>query len=323
MKTVILGGGALGSIIAAHLCNAGHQVSVVAREPRASLLAREGIRITGLVDTVARVPVITDVSSVREADLVINALKTYQSAAVLKAMRLDSRPVAFSVQNGVYKNTELAAVFGQEQVLGATAMISGEVLPDGATRFTTNESLSIGELSGADSARSREIAGMLKSAGINAVVAPDIKSMEWSKYVMFVPVFCLALIARQETHRFLSHPRSAAVMAALAREMAQLASAEGVPLSDSGSFSVAALARVGFEEAVQAVRGHGARMGQAAPTHKVSGLQDLERGRATEVEEIAGYALRRSLELGLRLPTLRTCYHLCSAISPVPAEAPA
>ena len=49
--------------------------------------------------------------------------------------------VAFSVQNGVFKNKELAAVFGAEQVLGATALVSGEVLADGSTRFTNNDPL--------------------------------------------------------------------------------------------------------------------------------------------------------------------------------------
>ena len=60
MKTVILGGGALGTILAAHLHRAGYEVSVVAREPRASLLARDGIRITGLSELTAAVPVHTD-----------------------------------------------------------------------------------------------------------------------------------------------------------------------------------------------------------------------------------------------------------------------
>lgn len=68
--------------------------------------------------------------------------------------------------------------------------------------------------------------------------------------------------------------------------------------------------------AVRMVRAYGAQLARKALRHKVSGLQDLERGRPTAVEEIAGYAWRRSDELGLALPTLRTCYHLCSAISP-------
>lgn len=317
MKTVVLGGGALGSVIAAHLCNSGNDVTIVAREPRASLLQRDGVRITGLIEMVARVPIETDVSAVREADLVINALKTHQSAAALAALRLKGPALAFSVQNGVYKNRELAGIFGREQVLGASAMIAAEVLPDGATRFTLNDGLPIGELGGGETPRVVEVVGMLRRSGISAVVSNDIEGVEWTKYAFFVPTFCLALITRQETHRFLSHAQGARVVAALAREMAQLAQAEGVQLAEGGGLSAAQLSRVDFEEAVRTVQAFGARFAQIAPKHKISGLQDLERGRPTEIEETVGYALRRSKELGLSLPVLSTCYSLCSAISPV------
>ena len=65
---MILGGGALGAILAAHLHRAGEDVAVVAREPRASVLTRDGIRITGLTEFTAKVPVYTDPSVANDAD---------------------------------------------------------------------------------------------------------------------------------------------------------------------------------------------------------------------------------------------------------------
>jgi len=323
MKTVILGGGALGSIIGAHLHRAGNEVVIVAREPRASLLEREGVRITGLQEFVARVPVVRDPAQAGEADLYINALKTFQSADVLPRLRARPGAMAFSVQNGVYKNTELAAVLGAEAVLGAMAMISGEVLPDGAVRFTMNDSLQVGEQGGGASERSRAVAEMLEKSGVRTTASSQIRSVEWSKYAIFVPSFCLAVITRQETHRFLQHEGTARVTVALAREMAQLAKAEGIELIASGPFSAAALARVGFDEAVGMARAFGDLLAANAPRHKVSALQDLEKGRRTEVDEIVGHALRLADGLGLDLPTLRTCHGLCSGISAGVAGLPA
>lgn len=57
-----------------------------------------------------------------------------------------------------------------------------------------------------------------------------------------------------------------------------------------------------------------------APSHKVSGLQDLERGRGTEVDAIVGHAAHRARELGLQLPVLQSCWHLCSAIDAAAAD---
>lgn len=317
MKTVILGGGALGSIIGAHLHRAGGDVVIVAREPRASLLARDGVRITGLSEFVAQVPVVRDVSEAVDGDLYINALKTFQSPGVMQGLRARKGAVGLSVQNGVYKNTELAAALGSEGVLGASAMISGEVVADGSVRFTMNESLQIGEPGGGLSERSQAVARLLEKSGINATASPAIHSVEWSKYAIFVPSFCLAVITRQETHKFLQHPGTAAVTVALAREMALLAKAEGVELLESGAFSAAALAKAAdVDEAVRIVRAFGDKLAAAAPLHKVSGLQDLERGRATEADEIVGHACRLAAKRKLDTPTLRTCYGLCSAISP-------
>jgi 2-dehydropantoate 2-reductase len=315
VKTVILGGGALGAILAAHLHRAGEDVAVVARDPRASVLRRDGIRISGVSEFTAKVPVYTEPSAANDADLVIVALKTHQSPPVVRELRPKQGAVAFSVQNGVFKNEELAAVFGASNVPGAIALVSGEVMTDGSIRFTNNDPICVGEAGQESASRSEPIVAMLRRAGIAAEVSNDIRALEWSKFTMFVPLFCGAIITRQETSRFLRNVDSARVVAALSREMAQLASAEGVLLQPGAGLSAAAMAQVGFESAVRIVRDVGAYYEQKAPRHKVSGLQDLERGRQTEVEETVGFALRRSEELGLDLATLRTCYHLCRAIA--------
>ena len=102
---------------------------------------------------------------------------------------------------------------------------------------------------------------------------------------------------------------------------ARLARAEGIALPDAGGgYSAAALERADDAAALAAVLAYGERMRTAAPAHKVSGLQDLERGRPTEVEETVGFAVRRAAALGLDCPALRTCHGLCSAISPPLAQ---
>jgi ketopantoate reductase len=53
---------------------------------------------------------------------------------------------------------------------------------------------------------------------------------------------------------------------------------------------------------------------QGATAIKVSTLQDLERGRRLEVDEILGYAVRKGAELDVRLPTVETCYRLLTGV---------
>jgi 2-dehydropantoate 2-reductase len=86
MRFVILGAGALGSILAGHLARAGEDVVVVARGYRADYMRQHGITLTGLADFTIACPVITDPLALREADVLIVAVKTYDMAAALASL---------------------------------------------------------------------------------------------------------------------------------------------------------------------------------------------------------------------------------------------
>jgi ketopantoate reductase len=127
MRFVILGAGALGSIIAGHLARAGEDVMVVARGDRAGYLRQHGITITGLADFTISCPVITDPMALRGADVLIVAVKTYDMAAALAPLRHLEVATVLSIQNGVLKNEQLAETFGPEKTVGAATLLSGSV----------------------------------------------------------------------------------------------------------------------------------------------------------------------------------------------------
>src|SRR5712691_10569725 len=76
MKVVVLGAGALGSVLAGHLARAGEDVMLVARGERAQYSKKHGLTITGLVDFTVPCPVVTDVKSISHADVLIATVKT-------------------------------------------------------------------------------------------------------------------------------------------------------------------------------------------------------------------------------------------------------
>ena len=67
MHIVILGAGALGTVLGAHLARAGEDVTLIARGQRAAYLQEHGATITGLVDFTVPVRVVTDPSQVHAA----------------------------------------------------------------------------------------------------------------------------------------------------------------------------------------------------------------------------------------------------------------
>src|SRR6185503_4130296 len=107
-RFAILGAGAIGSILGAHLVRAGHSVTMLVRERRAAQLRSDGLRIKGLTELATKVDVLTDASQLRGADVLIVAMKTPGTAEALESLRTADIGMAFSIQNGMWKNDALA-----------------------------------------------------------------------------------------------------------------------------------------------------------------------------------------------------------------------
>jgi 2-dehydropantoate 2-reductase len=220
------------------------------------------------------------------------------------------------VQNGLVKDEQLARRFGWEKTLGAAVHISAELLPTGTVRFTANEWFSIGELPEGTSARVEALVAALTRAGIRAEASGQIASVEWTKYVVNISWMALSALSRMETYRIFKHPDLAWMAATLTREVAHLPVKLGIPLLDKGAFSAKTLNEGLFTEAVRNFQQVGAQMeAQGATAHKVSILQDLERGRRMEYDAMFGYAVRKGAELGVSLPTVEVCYRLIKGVA--------
>jgi 2-dehydropantoate 2-reductase len=316
LKIAILGAGALGSVIGAHLARAGEQVTFIARGQRAQFLRERGITVTGSADFTVPATVVTRPDDLKEADVLLVAVKAYDTESALLSVHHLEVDTVLSIQNGVFKDEQLARSFGPEKTIGAAALLAGEIMPDGHVHFTRSEALYLGELPVGTSERVQLLAAILDRSGIHAVVSPQIRTVEWSKYVGFASLMAVAALTRLQTYKIFKTPELACAVAMLLREMAQLAEKLCIPLEDSGVLGAKTLTNVSMTEAIAIIRQHGERMEAGGATgHKVSTLQDLERGRRTEVEEILGYAVRKGAELGVRMSTLETCYRLLAGIN--------
>lgn len=311
MKWIIVGAGALGAILAAHLTRSGEDVQLLARGARAKLLRETGVRLSGLVDLTAQVPIIEDPAALKDADVLVLTVKTYDTETALAPLSRVKARSAFSVQNGMLKNDQLADVFGRQAVIGSAADFSGEVGTDGAVHFTRNEGLYVGELQGGISNRVQTIASTIEAAGVHTIASANIQTVEWSKFVGWLALTPLAVLTRLPTYRVLKDQDLMRLQTVLAREAAQLANNLSIPLEDLfGASPSRTLVTAAVDDWVAQARLLGEVMEASIPGHKMSALQDLERGRRLEVEETFGYVVRKAAELGIDMPALDACYRL-------------
>jgi 2-dehydropantoate 2-reductase len=316
---VIVGAGALGSIYAAYLARAGHQVSLIARGERAAALARHGIGIVGEDSFTTRCSIVTQPETLRQADVLILAIKTYDTAQALTSLRGLKVKAALSVQNGVLKNQQLGDVFGAEATLGAISMIGGDVLPvdsdlPSAVRYSMAGPTVIGETAGGDSSRVAEVVDAFERSGLKARASDDIVSVEWSKFVGWSGFSTLAVMTRLPTWRFMLDADTALIAARVMRETAAVATRHGVKLQDSG-FTSEAFINASEAEAIKAVQAHGEKMRTSAPGFRQSILQDADRNRRLEVNETLDYTLALAKDLGVAVPMLDLCCRVLRVVS--------
>ncbi len=310
----ILGAGAMGSIVGAHLARAGHSVVMLARGRRAEQITKDGLAIRGLNEFTVPVRTVSEPARLTGAGALIVAVKTPGTAAALAALRHAHFDVTLSIQNGPLKNELLAQAFGAQRVLGALADASGELLPAGEVLFTRNANIFIGELAGGDSARAQQLARTIDAAGVRAAASAEILTLEWAKFCAWVGLMALAVSTRALTWKYLSDPGSALLLVRLVREMGALTRAQGIPLSDRAILPTARLCALPESEAVGIIVRTGAEYRVSAPQHRMSALQDLLAGRPLEVNETLGYARSRARELKLDLPMLECFTALITAI---------
>jgi len=316
MKFAILGAGALGTILGAHLSRAGHEVAMIVRGERARTLQRQGLVLNGLSDIKARPTVIDDPANLRETGTLIIATKAIDTSAALETLRHVRIDNAFSVQNGVLKNELLARVFGFSRVLGAMADFSGELLANGEVKFTRNVCLHLGEEKGGTSARAEDLAVTIDAAGVRCVAASNIRTREWSKFAGWIASFPVSVLTRQITWKYMQDERTATVIVRMVREAAQLAAAMKVELTDMPPLPVPSIVHATDARAAEIVQEIGQRFKESSPEHRMSAQQDVLRGSRLEYEETLGYALAKGRELGVPMPTLDTCYRILTVAHP-------
>lgn len=322
MRFTIVGAGALGSILGAHLAAAGHEVTLVARGTRAEQVRGQGLRVRGLKDLDLACRVVAPGAADVEPGVLIYTVKTYQMDEALAA-HAHTRPAAvFSVANGVMKNEQLCATHGPATVLGCMANVSGELMADGEVLFTRNVRMPIGPLARYAGPDVAALAAAINAAGVVTEAVADIESVEWSKFAGWLAMFTLAVIARTTTGVYLENAGLAAVGVKLVAEAVALARARGIALLDQSPIPVVSVADAATPAAAaEILRGIGRNLIAQAPRHRMSALQDYDAGRRLEVHETLGYAWREAQRLALPAPTIGLCYELVAGLDALPRGA--
>jgi 2-dehydropantoate 2-reductase len=310
MRIGIIGAGAIGSVVGGMLTKAGRDVTLVDQWPEhVETMRRQGLRLSGTCgDHLIRVKAIHvhELQSVTQPfDAAFVAVKSYDTewatALALPYLKVPDG-VVVDFQNGI-NDERVAAVAGRGRTLGCVITIGAGLYEAGHAMRTDSQTIGfkIGELDGKDTERARQLASVMNDVA-GAKVTTNLFGERWSKLTvncMANPIAGLSGLGSAEVRSVPEPARVAIQVAAEAISVGRGCGFEVEPIYGIASQRfVDAYEGRGLAEVEADVAAEGARRGGGRP----SLLQDVMRGRRTEIDYLNGYVCDQGRRHGVKTP---------------------
>ena len=298
MRVAVMGAGAVGGYFGARLAHAGHEVWFISRKERLKALRTSGLRVESIDGDLELAPIraTNDPSGIGPVDLVLFTVKSTGTRAAAEAIRplVRAHTTVLALQNGVDNEAVLAEVLGEEPILPAVAVIGVDMPEPGLVSHTNNGSITMGEVDGSESERLIKLRRAFSDAGVETRASHDIRSVKWRKLVWNAAFNPLAALTGMRVLEIIEDED--------ARTLAVEAMREGIAVGRALGYKV-------DEHLVE----RGTRREPHWANSKTSMLQDIERGRPTEIEALTGAVVRYGVRTGLPTPVSSTIVRLVRA----------
>lgn len=300
MKIAVVGVGAMGSVYAALLGDAGNEVwAIDVWEEHVKAIQEHGLRLEGASgDRAVRINATTDAAQAGVCDLVIIATKGMhvQSAAEAARQLIGPDTLVLPIQNGLGGPDAVARVLGEEQVaIGVVGGFGASVVGPGHARHEGWELVRLGERSGPVTARVERIADVWRDAGFRVQTYDDVGRLVWEKLVCNVSFSGPCTLLECTLGEVLASESAWEVSARCASEAYEAGRASGIAFS--------------FDEPVGYVHAFASRIPAARP----SMLLDYLAGRRGEIDFINGAIPPAARAVGLEAPANKTVSALVRA----------
>lgn len=313
---LVVGAGAIGGTLAGYLARAGRDVVVTDTWARHIEAIRDGglvIEAPGEQFTIELAALHIDELAALPApvDVVVIATKAYDTewAYRLAAPYLAPGGVVLSAQNGMVEEllprfADMHTVVGCSVIFAAECLLPGRVIRRSAATWPV---LAIGELDGTESQRVEALARLFEPIG-RIEVSKAIVGKLWAKLVVNTMSNGTAAVTGATSGMVWGDAAYAPVTVALASETAKVAEAAGIPMElVFGRVFHAELVRAydGDPRAASRVASQFAEVAAARAgerDNKPSMLQDILKGRRTEIEYLNGYVAARGAEYRIETP---------------------
>jgi 2-dehydropantoate 2-reductase len=295
MKILVFGAGALGGFVGAILSQK-FDVTLYGKEDKMLPIQNSGLRITGVTEMVAKPKVAFLYQDLKDQDydLIIITVKAYDTDSAMNIITeiIGQKTMVLSLQNGLDNEVKIAKAVGEQRTLGGVTSHGLTFMVPGHVHHAGMGETKIGELDGEESDRIKEITHALTSVGIETKISRRIKKEIWIKGIVNAGINPITALTRLKNGYLLKIPYLENLLEDTCMECVEVAKSDGVDLSDC--------------DAIEKTK----NVARLTAQNRSSMLQDIERGRKTEIDSINGRIVEIGKKHGIETPINSTLVSL-------------
>lgn len=296
-RILIAGCGAIGSVFACLLRQAEYDVTLLGRPSHLNAIASQGLHLDGIWGShyAAGFHLAATAAELSAPyELILIAVKAYDTQSMVEAVAplIDSEGLVVSVQNGLGNLEILARTFGPEKSLGANVLVGATIPEPGRVTVTVQAApIILGPLEVSDCVMMERIhawARAFRAAAIPCETTTRVLSYLWAKVFYNAPLNALGALLDVHYGVLADEPELTKIMNRVIDEAFQVAAKKNIDCLWKNA-----------NEYREYFYGH---LVPSTYDHRSSMLQDLQRGRRTEIDAINGQIWRYGTELQVPTP---------------------
>lgn len=291
MKIAMIGAGAMGSLFGSLLAEAGKSVTLLdIRKDHVDAINTHGLTVEkGGQQKTVRISATMDAETIGPVDLALVFVKsTHTDDAARTAARLaGSTGLVLTLQNGMGNADTLANALDPGRVIAGTTSHGATFLGPGAIRHAGEGETVIGPWAPTAMDKAESVADFFNQAGIVTRAVPDVHALLWAKLFINIGINAITALTGIKNGQILDLKSTRALAREAVNEAMAVARARGIAIQGDPVEKVYQVA-------------------DATGPNRSSMGQDVDQGRATEINAINGFIVRMAREAGIPVPVNQT-----------------